>query len=174
MVQKIAKFLNRTLNHEQVQQLCNHLSFKEMKNNESVNFNYCSDVLKEKRISRDEKCRLLWLYLAAQDWFINITCVLYYTASWEKEKLVHGRRKCLRNWLKRLTGGLLRCLRGRLTCINYWFRKKCSLNVCFILILKKRAKIGNFRNFRQLFFFDILVLMTPLISACLYNNIVMI
>ena len=38
MVQRTAAFLNSTLNSEQLEQLCKHLSFDSMKNNPSVSY----------------------------------------------------------------------------------------------------------------------------------------
>ena len=38
MVQRTAAFLNCTLNSEQLEQLCKHLSFDSMKNNPSVSY----------------------------------------------------------------------------------------------------------------------------------------
>ena len=38
MVQRTAAFLNCTLNSEQLEQLCKHLSFESMKNNASVSY----------------------------------------------------------------------------------------------------------------------------------------
>ncbi|XP_059489704.1 luciferin sulfotransferase-like [Neocloeon triangulifer] len=57
VVQLVAKLLlEKELPDEQVQKLCTHLNFKEMKNNKSVNFEAYAEVLKAKNISSDESC----------------------------------------------------------------------------------------------------------------------
>ncbi|XP_065352502.1 luciferin sulfotransferase-like [Cloeon dipterum] len=57
VVRKVAAFLDKSLTAEQVDKLCHHLNFKQMKSNKSVNFEGVGEVLRTKNISSDDNCR---------------------------------------------------------------------------------------------------------------------
>jgi hypothetical protein len=50
-VKQTAEFLGKTLTDEQITKLCDHLSFKQMKENKSVNYKEMTDELIKKNIS---------------------------------------------------------------------------------------------------------------------------
>ena len=47
IIEKVSKFLEKEYTSEQIKELANHLSFKNMKNNKAVNFTDCSDLSKQ-------------------------------------------------------------------------------------------------------------------------------